>query len=80
MPLISEAAGREKCVSLKSALHVTLGDQVVIEEVLRTLLSEIQGNLNSKHLGYIPSDIHIHIIYRIRNAKLPSIMMQLDFF
>lgn len=43
--------------SVKSALRTTLGVQVVPEEVMRTLLVEIEGILNSKPLGYTSSDI-----------------------
>lgn len=43
--------------SLKSALRVTIGAQTVSEEVLRTVLVEIEGILNSKPLGYTSSDI-----------------------
>ncbi|KAI2647761.1 Gag-Pol polyprotein [Labeo rohita] len=43
--------------SLKSALCSILGDQIVTEEVLRTVLVEIEGILNSKPLGYTFSDI-----------------------
>lgn len=43
--------------SLKAALRVTIGAQTVSEEVLRTVLVEIEGILNSKPLGYTSSDI-----------------------
>lgn len=43
--------------SLKSALHVTLGSQSVTEETLRTVLTEIEGILNSKPLAYASSDV-----------------------
>lgn len=43
--------------SLKEALRVTLGAQTVTEEVLRTVLVEIEGILNSKPLGYVSSDV-----------------------
>lgn len=43
--------------SVKAALRTTLGVQVVPEEVLRTVLVEIEGMLNSKPLGYVSSDI-----------------------
>lgn len=43
--------------SLKTALQVTLGAQTVSEEVLRTVLIEKEGTLNSKPIGYTSSDI-----------------------
>ena len=43
--------------SIKTALRVTIGAQTVTEEVLRTVLTEIEGILNSKPLGYTSSDI-----------------------
>lgn len=43
--------------TLKNALQVTVGTQSVSEEVLRTVLVEIEAILNSKPLGYTSSDI-----------------------
>ncbi|KAI4903731.1 hypothetical protein NFI96_005124 [Prochilodus magdalenae] len=43
--------------SLKTALRVTLGAQTVPKEVLKTVLIEIEGILDSKPLGYTSSDI-----------------------
>ncbi|CAM4607621.1 unnamed protein product [Leuciscus chuanchicus] len=43
--------------SVKQAPQVTLGAQLVTDEVLRTLLIEIEGILNSKPLGYTSADI-----------------------
>ncbi|XP_026219876.1 uncharacterized protein LOC113164689 [Anabas testudineus] len=43
--------------SLKQALQVTIGTQSVTEEVLQTVLVEIEGILNSKPLGYTSSDV-----------------------
>jgi len=37
--------------SIKAALYVILGAQTVTEEVLRTVLNEVEGILNSKPLG-----------------------------
>ncbi len=43
--------------SVKTALRVTVSSQVVTEEVLQTVLIEVEGMLNSKPLGYISSDV-----------------------
>lgn len=43
--------------SLKTALQVTIGAQTVTEEVLHTVLIEIEGMLNSKPLGYTSSEV-----------------------
>lgn len=43
--------------AIKSALRVTLGGQVVTEEVLNTVLIEVEEILNSKPLGYLSSDV-----------------------
>ncbi|XP_073334837.1 uncharacterized protein [Pagrus major] len=43
--------------SIKSALHTTLGSQSVTEEVLRTILTEVENIVNSKPLGYTSSDV-----------------------
>lgn len=43
--------------TLKNALQVTLGAQSVTKEVLRTVLVEVEGILNSKPLGYTSSDV-----------------------
>lgn len=43
--------------SVKSALQVVVGSQSVPEEVLRTVLIEVEGILNSKPLGYVSSDV-----------------------
>lgn len=43
--------------SLKQALQATLGAQSVTEEVLRTVLTEIEGILNAKPLGYVSSNV-----------------------
>ncbi|XP_052445918.1 uncharacterized protein LOC127987587 [Carassius gibelio] len=69
--------------SIKVALKVTLGAQTVTEEVLRTVLTEIEGILNSKPLGYTSSDIsdidpitpNCFIIGR-RDASLPQVVYQ----
>ncbi|XP_039516158.1 uncharacterized protein LOC120470642, partial [Pimephales promelas] len=43
--------------SIKAALYATIQMQTVTEEVLRTVLIEIEGILNSKPLGYVSSDV-----------------------
>lgn len=43
--------------SIKTALRVTLGAQTVTEEVLNTVMIEIEGILNLKPLGYVSSDL-----------------------
>lgn len=43
--------------SVKSTLRTILGSQTVTEEVLLTVLIEVEGILNSKPLGYISSDV-----------------------
>ncbi|XP_027861387.1 uncharacterized protein LOC114137071 [Xiphophorus couchianus] len=43
--------------SIKAALKSTIGSQVVQEEILQTVLIEIEGMLNSKPLGYVSSDL-----------------------
>lgn len=43
--------------SVKTALRVVLKEQTVPETVLRTVLTEVEGILNAKPLGYVSSDI-----------------------
>lgn len=43
--------------SVKTALHTIVGSQTLTEEVLRTLLIEIEAILISKPLGYVSSDV-----------------------
>lgn len=43
--------------SVKTSLRTTLGAQIVTEEVLRTILIEVESILNSRPLGYVSSDV-----------------------
>lgn len=43
--------------SIKSALNATVKAQTVTEEVLNTVLIEVEGILNSKPLGYVSTDV-----------------------
>lgn len=43
--------------SIKAALHVAVGSQSVSEDVLSTVLVEVEGILNSKPLGYVSTDV-----------------------
>ncbi|KAI7814087.1 hypothetical protein IRJ41_007891 [Triplophysa rosa] len=43
--------------SVKTALRTTLGAQIVTEEVLRTVLVEVEGILNSRPLAYVSGDV-----------------------
>ncbi len=43
--------------SIKMALSATIGVQTVSEEVLRTVLVEVENILNSKPLGYVSSNV-----------------------
>ncbi len=43
--------------SIKSALYATLQSQSMTEEVLRTVLIEVEEILNSKPLGYVSTDV-----------------------
>lgn len=42
---------------VKTALQVVVGNQSVSEDVLLTVLVEVEGIMNSKPLGYVSSDI-----------------------
>lgn len=52
-----EEVWEQKIQSVKSALYTSVGAQSVTEEVLRTVLTEVEGILISKTLGYQSSDI-----------------------
>lgn len=43
--------------SIKAALRVTMGSRTVFEEVLHTVLVEMEGILNSKPIGYASLDV-----------------------
>ena len=43
--------------SVKASLQVVLRDQIVPEDVLTTVLVEVEGILNAKPLGYVSSDV-----------------------
>lgn len=43
--------------SVKTALHTIIGSQTLTEEVLKTLLIEVEAILNAKPLGYVSSDV-----------------------
>ncbi|KAJ8347082.1 hypothetical protein SKAU_G00284830 [Synaphobranchus kaupii] len=55
-PHFGEAWERE-IKSVKASLQVVLKDHIVSEEVLSTVLIEVEGILNSKPLGYASSDL-----------------------
>ncbi|XP_073725195.1 uncharacterized protein [Misgurnus anguillicaudatus] len=49
--------GEREIRSIKMALSATIGAQSVSEEVLRTVLIEVENILNSKPLGYVSSNV-----------------------
>ncbi len=54
-PLILVEIWAREVRSVKSALYTVLGTQSVPEEVLMTVLLEVEAILNSKPLGYVSS-------------------------
>ncbi|XP_049330293.1 uncharacterized protein LOC125798980 [Astyanax mexicanus] len=66
--------------SIKSALRVVVGSQTTSEDVLHTVLVEVEGILNSKPLGYASTDIadpdpitpNVLLMGR-RDASLPQV-------
>ncbi|XP_035990994.1 uncharacterized protein LOC110367597 [Fundulus heteroclitus] len=67
--------------SLKTALQVVIGAQIVSEEVLHTVLIEIEGMLNSKPLGYTSSEVADpdpvtpnYLLMGRRDASLPQVI------
>ncbi|XP_067306912.1 uncharacterized protein [Pseudorasbora parva] len=66
--------------SIKNALQVAVGTQAVAEDVLSTVLVEVEGILNSKPLGYVSTDVadidpitpNILLMGR-RDASLPQV-------
>lgn len=71
--------------SVKRALQVVVGAQALSEDVLLTVLVEVEGILNSKPLGYVSSDIadpdpvtpNMLLMGR-RDASLPQVCYALD--
>ncbi|KAE8300871.1 Pancreatic secretory granule membrane major glycoprotein GP2 [Larimichthys crocea] len=67
--------------SIKSGLQVAVGSQSVSEDVLYTVLVEVEGILNSKSLGYVSADVadldpitpNMLLIGR-RDAALPQVV------
>ncbi|KAI7802687.1 hypothetical protein IRJ41_017135, partial [Triplophysa rosa] len=43
--------------SIKNALQVAIGNQAVTEDLLSTVLEEVEGIVNAKPLGYVSTDI-----------------------
>ncbi|KAL0151615.1 hypothetical protein M9458_051478 [Cirrhinus mrigala] len=67
--------------SVKSALQVVAGNQPLPEDVLHTVLVEIEGILNSKPLGYVSSDVADvdpvtpnFLLMGRRDASLPQVV------
>ncbi len=67
--------------SIKAALQVAVGSQSVSEDVLSTVLVEVEGILNSKPLGYVSTDVadldpitpNLLLMGR-RDASLPQVV------
>lgn len=73
------SAWEREMKSVKASLQVVLRNQVVSEEVLMTVFTEVEGILNSKPLGYTSSDLVDHnpitpnlLLTRWRDASLPQ--------
>ncbi|KAL1267625.1 hypothetical protein QQF64_032988 [Cirrhinus molitorella] len=67
--------------SVKAALSTTIGAQSVPEEVLRTVLIEVEAILNSKPLGYVSANISDmdpitpnHLLMGRPNSSLPQVV------
>ena len=67
--------------SVKNSLWVILGARTVTEPVLRTVLIEVEGILNSKPLGYVSSDVAdidpvtpAVLLMGCRDASLPQVV------
>ncbi len=67
--------------SVKAAPSTTIGAQSVPEEVLRTVLIEVEAILNSKPLGYVSADISDvdpitlnHLLMGRPNSSLPQVV------
>ncbi|XP_034536205.1 uncharacterized protein LOC117810467 [Notolabrus celidotus] len=71
--------------SVKQALQVVIGTQALQEEVLLTLLIEVEGILNAKPLGYVSSDVAdpdpvtpSMLLMGRRDASLPQVSYAAD--
>jgi len=69
--------------SVKAALSTTIGAQSVPEEVLRTVLIEVEAILNSKPLGYVSANIADvdpitpnHLLMGRPSSSLPQVVYQ----
>ena len=62
--------------SIKASRRVVLGSQSISETVLRTVLIEVEGILNSKPLGYISADpiTPNMLLMGRRDSSLPQAM------
>ncbi|KAF7689554.1 hypothetical protein HF521_012907 [Silurus meridionalis] len=71
--------------SLKNALRTVVGEQTVPEEVLQTVLIEIEGILNSKPSGYVSSNVADldaitpnHLLMGRLDSSLPQVIYPAD--
>ncbi|KAI2663445.1 Methionine--tRNA ligase [Labeo rohita] len=61
--------------SVKSALHTIVGSQILTEEVLRTLLAEVEAILNAKPLGYVSSDVAWVVVIADPDPVTPNYLL-----